>query len=387
MQRFSQAGIELQKYLRWPLNAWTAPEAAFKLAMDRLRQYPNFIELQGAVIELLTIATNTAPEFQGLLLSSGLVPMEMPEIASILRVDGRKALVIVTRIISVGILERVVWPPEGSDGTIPQDKSLRLLQDVASAGKKAAGKGGQKGRSRGENADDALKEDRRSEISAAQAKIEVSGPAHRPPSEEAQGDKAAEAGETAEAQKLTCPNCGHVGKPAKPLEACETLSCTNCGKTIKLRSGTAANPSTSMSSTSPDAGAGLAQPPSGSQASPQARPASIIRFAEVQQVQGHKYSTAANDFGQEVCAAGGFVSYDGGEYANEIAHWARLYDDELVTLSAFDHDKVKRKLFRIAAEVRTGKRRPENPAGYLERVLQNAIRDRKRATGKKAGTG
>jgi len=222
MQRFSQAGIECPKFLRWPMNAWTGPEAGFLASLNRLRMYPNYIELQGAVVELLVLATNTAPELQGLLLSRGLVPMEVAEIASILRVDGRKALVVVTRLINVGILERVAWPIGDSDGEIPDDTSLRLLQDVASAGRKAAGKGGKKGRFRGENADDALRSCRRSEISAAQAQVEVSGPQSRPPSEGDQGGKAIEAAEAAEASegdKLVCPGCGHAGMPMKPLEA------------------------------------------------------------------------------------------------------------------------------------------------------------------------
>lgn len=362
--------IHVQQYIRWYINAWHGPGGEVIASLNRLRRYGNFIELQGSLVELLTIATNTSPEYQGYLLSSRKEPMEASDVGSVLRVNGRKALVVLTRLESVGFLEKVAWLPQGSDGPIPDDHIPHLLQDVASAGKRAAGKGGGEPRFRSENEGEPLQKPSKVEDKAAQAMVEGTAAAETPP-------EGGQSGEAVEPVKLVCPNCGHQGQ--SPKGRAKSWQCTQCGTLVP-------NPqiSTSRTSTSPDAGAGLGGPRRAA-TSPNARPPSIVRLQDVREIEPHKYSAAGNDFGQQVCAAWGFVSHDGGEYANEVAHWAKLYDDELVTLSEIGQRKARDKLLRIAAEVRTGKKRPDAPGGYLERVLQNAIRDQKRAGKVKAG--
>jgi hypothetical protein len=371
--------IDLQQYIKWYVNAWKGPGGEVLTALRQLARYPNFIELQGAVIELLTVATNTSPEYQGYLLSSRKEPMEASEVGSILRVNGRKALVVLARLDKCGFLEEVPWPPSDSDGPIPDDPSLRLLHDVARAGKRPPGKGGGEGRFRGENAGEPLQNRRRSEDKAAQAMVEVTAAVETPP----QGGQAAKALQAAEAVKLRCPRCGHEGQA--PKGSAKPGQCTQCGTLVA----TVPAP-TSMTSTDPDAGAGLAGPHGHhahkATASPQARPPSIVRLQDVwQEIEPNKYSAAGNDFGQQVCAAYGYVAIDGGEYVNEVAHFAKLYDEGLSTLSDFGQQKARAKLLRVAAMLRTGEKHPEAPGAYLERVLQNAIRDQKRANKAKSG--
>jgi hypothetical protein len=363
---------EVPKYLQWHINAWDGYGGAAVTALSRLRGEKDFIWLQGAVVELLTVATNTHPEYQGYLLTSRYEPAEASQVGSMLRVDGRKARAVLTRLAAVGFLEQVPWPPSPSVGPIPDDPSLRLLGDVAAAGKKAAQKGGAKGRFRGENTEEAFKKGERSEALAAQEKkIEGTAAAETPP---AQGGQAVE---TDAAGRLKCPKCGHVGKPVKPLQACETATCANCGTKLQLR-----NTPTSTTSTNPDGRAGLA-PGHTPGVSPQAGPPSVIRLQDVRAsgIEPCRYSVAGNEFGVQICAAFGY-SGDAAEYGNEVAHWAALYDDcehGLMSLTPDRQAKCKVKLLKICGVVRANPGRYQCPAAYLERVLQNAIRDARRA--------
>jgi hypothetical protein len=365
------------KYIQWHINAWDGYGGAALLALNRLRAEKDFIWYQGAVVELLTVATNTHPEYQGYLLTSRHEPAQASDVGSMLRVDGRRALVVLTRLILAGFLEKVPWPPSSPAGPIPDDPSLRLLQDVAAASKKGAGKGGGKGHSRGENADDALTKGGRSEMLAAQANIEGTAAAETPPAE---GGQAAPQGENAETVKVVCPNCGNTGSVPKVAQGHKVAQCSKCRAIV-----TYGNPqtSTSMTSTNPDGRVGLANG-GVRDASPNAHPPSVIRLQDVrdQGIEPNKYSAAGNAFGIQVCAAWGYVTHDGGEYATEIAHWAALYDDSehgLMSLTPERQEKVKAKLLRICGIVRTHAQRYENPAAYLERTLQNAIRDARRA--------
>ncbi len=365
MQPFAKANIELAKFIRWPINAWLGPEGDALRCMNYLRGEKEYIWLKGCVAELLEAATNTDPELQGYLLTSRHEPATASDVGSMLRVDGRKALAVLTRLEKAGFLERVPWPPADSNGPIPDDPSLRLLQDVAKASTKGAGKGGEKGRCRGEKAGQALVNDGRSETNAAQAKVETTAAAETPPTQPIQSGEPMEAGKS-----LTCPKCGHVGKPSK---AGATLGqCSQCGTTVANGS------STPKTSTSPDGRVGLAQPTRAG-ASHHAHPPSIIPFVHGQAIEARRYSAAGNAFGEEVCAALGWMAQDGSDYANEIAHWAKLYDDGIMTLTELGQEKVKKKVMRLAMEIRTGKRSPEHPNSFLERCLQNAIIDQRRA--------
>lgn len=383
LTQFVKAGIELAKFLRWPINAWKGPEGDALRCMNYLRAEKEYIWLKGCLAELLEAAANTDPEVQGYLLTSQHEPAQASNVGSMLRVNGRKALAVLTRLERAGFLERVPWPLSSSEDPIPDDPSLRLLQNVAAAAKKAGGKGGGKGGFRNENADDALKKLRRSEITAAQQTIEVTAEAETPPS--ARGPSGPTA-ETPETVNVVCPKCGNAGKVAKLPEGHVVAQCSKCGTTVKVAN---AQASISMTSTNPDVGAGLGKghtpPPS-----PKARPASIIRLQDVRDhgLEPHKYSVAGNEFGVQVCAAWGYVTYEGGEYTNEIAHWAALYDDPehgLMSLTPERQAKAKTKLLKICGVVRAHPGRYENPAAYLERVLQNAIHDAHRVKKGKSG--
>jgi predicted RNA-binding Zn-ribbon protein involved in translation (DUF1610 family) len=175
----------------------------------------------------------------------------------------------------------------------------------------------------------------------------------------------------AETVKLTCPNCGHEGRAkatGKPGQ------CSKCGTMVK-----ATEPIASIPPTNADAGAGLAQTPTGVNASLHARPTSIIRLAELREIEPRKYSITANEFGKEVCTAAGYVATEGWEYVNEVAHWAKLWDSELAGMDPAAVAKIKRKLFKVAARVRAKRDHYHEPMSYLEMVLQNAIKDHRRA--------
>jgi len=450
LTQFAKAGIELAKFLRWPINAWRGPEGDALRCMNYLRAEKEYIWLKGCLAELLEAAANTDPEVQGYLLTSQHEPAEASNVGSMLRVDGRKALAVLTRLETAGFLERVPWPlssseggpPSSSDGPILDDPSLRLLRNVAQAGKKTAGKRDEKDRSRAEstdkttegrgqkgrfrvenaggsildarrlclvhlpnktsertiaaaapkprfcneNADDALKKHRRSEITAAQQTIEVTAGGRDAAPD--QGGASTEAAETPEAVNVVCPKCGNAGKVPKLPEGHTIGQCSKCGTKVKVANDHTST-STSMTSTNPDAGVGLGKG-STPRPSPKAHPASIIRLQDVRNhgIEPHKYSVVGNEFGVQICAAWGYVTYEGGEYVNEVAHWAALYDDPdhgLMSLPPDQQGKAKAKLLRICGVVRAHPNRYENPAAYLERVAQNAIRDQKRARKKQSG--
>ncbi len=355
------------KYIQWHINAWDGYGGAAVLALNRLRAEKEFIWLQGAVVELLTVATNTHPEYQGYLLTSRHEPATASNVGSMLRVDGRKALAVLTRLENVGFLEQVPWPPSDSDGPIPDDPRLRLLRDVAAASKKPAGKGGGKGRFCPENTDAPLQKRRSSEMLAAQAKVEGTA-AETPPGEGGQ------VAQTLEMVKLVCPKCGHKGQA--PKTGAKQGQCTQCGTVVpNLQTSTS---TTSTTSTNPDAGVGR-EPGTVQAFRPKAHPPSIVRLQEVrEEITPRKYSPAGNEFGEQICAAYGFVAREGGDYVSEVAHFAKIYDEYFVTLSDLSQAKVRQKVLRIAAEIRTGKKHPECPGAYMQRVMQNAIRDQKR---------
>ncbi|MEN6336609.1 MAG: hypothetical protein ABFE01_20335 [Phycisphaerales bacterium] len=104
-----------------------------------------------------------------------------------------------------------------------------------------------------------------------------------------------------------------------------------------------------------------------------------MRLADILAAQGHRYSAEANAFGEQVCAAAGYATCDRGEYVNEVAHWAKLWEQCRCELTEIGMSRVRAKVLRIAGRIRSGQQRCDSPQAYLERTMQNEIRDRKRA--------
>lgn len=387
--RFAPTGMpadrEVAQYAKWYINAWKGPGGEWLVALNRLRGIKEFIWYQGAIAELLTVAMNQSPEYQGSLVTGSKVPMTASEVGSILRVDGRRALVVLTRLEQVGILERVEWPSPGSGGDISDDQSLRLLQNVAEACRKGSSKGGRKPHWRAEKRGPPLNKSEKVEKAAAQQTVEVEVLDESPP--------ACAGGTTGpRPRKVTCPQCGHVGKVAKAAKGwgAEAVQCTQCGHVTRqsqMAKGSTPRPSTSTSSTSPDGGVGPGK--QGDHAAPdpgrQAHPVSdshgepkVVRMGDVLASQGHRYSAEANAFGEQVLAAMG-VAISAADRANEVAHWAKLWQSACEELSRLGVERVRAKVLRIADELRQGRRRANRPCAFLERTMQNEIRDQKRA--------
>jgi len=386
---------DVPKFIKWGINAWQGSEGAWITAMNRLRADKEFVWLQGAVVELLTAAMNQSPEYQGYLVTGSKVPMTASMVGSMLRVEGRRALAVLTRLEQVGILERVEWPvPDGGvpDGGISDknDVDSRCLRLLTGALSKTAPPGRGKRGFRGEKGDPPLSKSKKVEKAAAQQEVE------------GRRDETPPAG--AGGARLTCPHCGHVGKAAKAAKGwgAKAVQCTECGHVSDARQATAGasvppRPSTSIPSTNPDGGEGPGRPQvtpaagSGPDALPvsvslsegQAGP-QIVRLGEVLAEQGHRYSEQGNAYGEQVCAAAGYMPEDHAAYRNEVAHWAKLWDECAGSLSDDAVARVKTKVMRVAGRIRNGHIRCESPQAYLERTMQNEIRDQKRARRVKA---
>lgn len=386
--RFAPSGMpadrEVAQYVKWYLNGWKGPGGEWLVAVNRLRAEKEFIWYQGAIVELLTVAMNQSLEFQGALVTGSKVPMQASDVGSILRVDGRKAHAVLTRLEQVGILERVAWPRPDDDGEIQDDRSLRLLTEVSRAARKdarkTAGKGGRKRGLRAENADEPLKGGR-SEGLAAQDNIEgTAGVRDAAPPTPPGGQAAARAAETV---KAACPRCGLA---ATLRNVRSRATCPNCRHRWNHEPVKTPTPKTPTASTSPDAGGGPAGPArAGRHAAPCSDAPQVVRLADCLVGQGHRYSEAGNAFGEQVLAASGYVAADRGDYVNEVAHWAKLYERCRAELSEAGIERVRAKVLRVAARIRGRRHEYGAPEAYLERTMQNEIRDRKRACHSRSG--
>lgn len=376
-------GMEVAQYAKWYLNAWQGPGAEWLVALNRLRGEKDFIWYQGAVVELLTAAMNQGSEYQGYLVTGRKVPMQASDVGSILRIDGRRAGAVLTRLEQVGILDRVDWPmPDGgSDGDISDDRSLRLLQNVAEASRKAQRKGGGKRSFRNENEGPPLKVEEKVERSAAQTTVEES---KGPPG------VADDAGRPGKGGPITCPKCGHVGTPKKAAKGwgANAVQCTQCGHVA--RNDETSISKTSITSTSPDGGGGPGSDSGngrnpGRKASPASDSSHVVKMADVLAGRRHRYSQAGNEFGDRVIAALGLSYKDQSDYANEQAHWAKLYEQAASELTETGVCKVVAKVMRVAADVRRGTTQATNPQAFLMTTMKNEIRDQKRAHRVQAG--
>lgn len=374
------------QFIRWYINAWDGQGGEVLVAINRLRAEKDFIWYQGALVELLTVATNQVPEYQGYLVTSRKEPMTASEVGKVLRVEPRRARTVLTRFESVGLLERVVWPLPGSGGDIPDDGSLRLPRNVAEASRKKVPKGGGKRPFRARNEGPPFNKSEKSKTDKTKT-VEVE---ETPPCGDDAGPAkaAADAAETGQGpQSLMCPQCGHIGKPAKAAQGwgAKAVQCTQCGHVSRPEAANATS-TTSIPSTSPDAGAGPGSRPGGDpgqQAGPPSdtrpRDAHIVKIGDVLAQQGHRYSAEANAFGEQVLAAAGYVTCDRGEFVNEVAHFAKLWELCCGSLTAPAVDKVRAKVLRVAREIATKRHQYRKPEAYLLTTMKNEIRDAKRA--------
>ena len=108
-------------------------------------------------------------------------------------------------------------------------------------------------------------------------------------------------------------------------------------------------------------------------------------MADILAGQRHRYSAEGNEFGERVVAALGWLAADRGEYVNEVAHWAKLWERACGELSPPGMDRVRAKVVRVAGDLRTGRTRADHPRAFLLTTMKNEIRDQKRAHRTQAG--
>lgn len=343
--------ITTPEYVRWYINGWTAPSMAVVRALGRLRAEGDFIWLQGAVIELLAWTAAQERPYQGYLLT-GRQPASATDIGSMLRVDGRKALVALGKLCRCGLLEQVpfeLWAgPDSSDPNGDYHSPLSS-QKRARASRKGPAKDSTKRPSRAKNKGAPFNKTR-IEKHAAHETIEIG---EGPPGQAGLGQ--------GPANGQSPPDGGQSG--ANGTEALTTP---------------ATRPATSTTSTSPDAGAGPALTGSPSPGR-NTGPASIIRLGQVCHGPKRRYSAEAMDFAGQVLTASGYVTGDRGELANELAHWAKAWDERIACFDAVTARKIKAKVLTVAAAERGNPCGHDNPQAYINRAMNNEIIDAKRA--------
>ncbi len=375
---------EVGKYVKWHINAWQGSEGAWITAMNRLRADKEWIWMQGAVVELLAAAMNQTPEYQGFLVTRSNVPMTASDVGSMLRVDGRKALAVLTRCEAVGILERVAWPSRnhGPDGGIPDNyyPDSRCLRLATSRSCHSSPKTGENPRFCGGKRGPPFNKSEKVEKAAAQQESKLK--------DSDEGTPACAGG-----ARLTCPRCGHVGKAAKAAKGwgAKAVQCTQCGHVTRAESRNPI-PTTSISTpappTKPDGGEGpdSSQAVTAGDSGRYALPASdlspgpnVVRLDEAVAGQVHRYSAEGNAFGEQVLAALGYTWQDRSEYRVEVAHWAKLWEQASRALSGPRMARMQAKVMRVAGQLRAGQLKANNPMAFLLRTMQNEIKDARRA--------
>jgi hypothetical protein len=336
---------KVPKFVKWPLNAWDGPDGDVLRALAILRPEKNFIWLQGAVAELLSICTNTSQAYRGYLLSSRKEPASIAEIGSMLRIEGRGSIARTTaalkRMERAGLLERVSWSPPVAAGPIED------IKDLLGKAKKPGKKGGAKGRKQPKNEEKPLR-------------IE------KPPTEEdsRRGRRGAGRGnekgppmtpdqlkdwEAAQEQRLRAPQTpGRLSDP-----------------TIPTNSDAGAGPGGCKSSGRTPCPASMAPEPD------------VIPIGTALAGRRHRYSQGAVDYAERLMAAAGFLG-DDAAWACERGHWTQAFERDGARLTPAAFAKVRRKALAVAARLRTGQTEAESPMRYLMTTWHNEVKDRLR---------
>ena len=384
--------VDLPKYIRWHINAWEGEGGEVLVCLNALRGQRDFIWLQGALIELLTIVTNCAPSHWGLLLSAHHQPLTSREIGYALRVDGRKALAAMESLERCGLVERIDWPLRGESGP----------PLVGSGGRASKGSGAKtREASRGRTAS-------RARPSEAGARPPGSGgPAHGSGAVNRSHDiydscegQSGQVGSTMQNRRKKQPS--QPKNKGSPLEV-ESKNPASAGKLETRAPPDAAprkrakpapqggqatgrqtpttTPSTPNGSTSPDGGAGPQQrsnacPPlviplrSAATREPEA-------IGDVARRQMHRYSATAGRFADDVMQAMGFRAADGRQYANERGHWTKAWDDGEQAFGYAMMATLKQKMMQRVTKARRDATVRHLPS-YAMTTWLNLVRDVKR---------
>jgi hypothetical protein len=352
----------LPKYFKWYINGWKECEGAVITALNELRSDNGFIFLQGALVELLTLATNTEEQYQGYILNSRHNPATATDVGRMLRYKGRgshnKALAVLRRLSMAGFLEEVPW---GSCGFSPDregpDKGnvTQRVRNVTTSQKKKrrrikpgsrANKGGKTLKGKGK-------------LAAQEEKVK------------------AEQGSAKRSQSRR----QHLKSQMDEMLAQRTKQ----GGTA-----TVTTPATapSMSSTIPDAGQARQQ----DQSDRMPALSSSSQIGAIVKLSAHRYDPDGWQFADDVLVATGYLTVlakaqgerDGYSPAqsNERAHWAKAWH---TAKGQFDGDSLRwlrRQVLKRADAVGRDRGSKHNPESYLMRAWHNLVKDlRKKRTG------
>ena len=361
---------KVPQFIKWYLNGWDGAGGEVLGCINQLRAESNdidlrkdFIWLQGSMLELLVITTNTHKQYQGYLLTGQKCPATASEIGRMVRVKGRGgyavSLAFLKTLIKVGLLEVVPWVEPGSilDKPSPPPSDVTIPK---------AGKGpAKKPRSRQKKEDKALKDkgkDKGKEKSnrEGQAKPET------------------------QAQERAAP-LGHRPnlEPRREGESqAKFLERRKCELGEQFRAPMPMPPATipaidATSATNHDAGEGLpveqSNPPHVDSPSP------AVNIIQFHKLDPRRYSDAGWDVADAVMRAVGYPAQGPGDVANERARWAGAWDESIARGGADSGPQLESKLMKKAAYVRRIRHTKNNPEAYLRTILQNLVRDVLRA--------
>jgi hypothetical protein len=349
------------KYIKWYINGWEGCEGEVVMAMNGLRAESGFIALQGALVELLTRATNTKEQFQGYLLNSRHNPATASDVGRMLRFKGRgshnKALAVLRKLSMAGFLEEVPAPDSWGSNGQNGDCETSDVRDVTRSQKKKkrrikpgsrANKGGKTLKGKGK-------------LAAQEEKVKVK----------------AEQGSA----KRTKTRRQHLKSQMDEMLAQRTKQ----GGTA-----TVTTPATapSMSSTIPDAGQARQQ----DQSDRMPALSSSSQIGAIVKLSAHRYDPDGWQFADDVLVATGYLTVlakaqgerDGYSPAqsNERAHWAKAWH---TAKGQFDGDSLRwlrRQVLKRADAVGRDRGSKHNPESYLMRAWHNLVKDlRKKRTG------
>jgi hypothetical protein len=361
---------KVPQFIKWYLNGWDGAGGEVLGCINQLRAESNdidlrkdFIWLQGSMLELLVITTNTHKRYQGYLLTSQKCPATASEIGRMVRVKGRGgyavSLAFLKTLSKVGLLEVVPWVEPGSI----LDKPSPPPSDVTTP--KARNGPAKKPRSRPKNEDKALKgkgKEKGKEKSnrEGQAKPETQAQERAAPLGPRPNLEPRREGESQ--AKFLERRKGELGEqfrspmpmPPATSPAIDATSATNC-----------------------DAGEGLPVEQSNPPHVDSPEPAvNIIKFHKKDPA---RYSDAAWEVADAVMLEVGYAGLVHGDVCCERARWACAWDEAIVRVGAASGPALYKKLMAKAAYVRGCRASKNNPEAYLRTILRNLEKDILRA--------
>lgn len=338
----------LPKYIKWYINGWEGCEGEVVSALNQLRAERDFVWLQGALVELLTRATNTDERFQGYLLSSRHDPASASQIGRILRFKGRgshkRADAVLQKLSRAGFLEQVSIPNFDS-GREKREGGNRQSINVTTPPK--GGRSREKRHSRGQNAEKPLKGKGKA---AAQQRKYLEGETER--QERIQTLKAQ--CQAMQGQETTLPPA--TAPPRSP---------TNPDVPGRVRSCSGHTPA-------------------------------LASIANVIKLNEHRYDADAWEFADQVLLRSRYLTPYAIEAARagrgyepdvecERAHWAKAWHDAKGTFGGERLTWLRDQMFRRVDRIGGQRQSKHNPESYLMTTWNNLVKDAARKLKGNAG--